>query len=408
MPPRSSSSGRRLLRRASARACTARAVLAQACGRTAEARTELQQALAADPLSFDALSRLVDLAIASGRPGDALAAARAAAARAPHSPRHLALLGETLLASGQPAEAEPFSGKPWPLAPDSDALRLDLARAHLREGDGAAALAVLDVASASRDRSALRGAALTQLQRWADAASAYRDALGRGNESAPLLNGLAWAELRSGRRDEARHLLERSLAVDAAQPPIRRLLADVQTGPGATLMRPARGDGGGRARGGRLLRGPWSEPQATAQRPAGHDRHVARRPRRLLRRPGAHAGARRPRRPRRALRHRDRTGAPHRAVPRVDPHGPHPDPPRRARQRRLRAPGGRAGAGGAPSGCRLDDRGVRVRLSPRPALRPGPGLRDVRRSPAPRARPEGARPTWSAPRTRRPTKHSRG
>jgi tetratricopeptide (TPR) repeat protein len=213
-----------------AAACVARAVLAQARGRNPEVKAELQRALAADPLSFDALSRLVDLAIASGRPSDAMAAARAAAARAPRSPRHLALLGETLLAAGQPAESAAVLERALALAPDSDALRLDLARARVLQGDGAAALAVLDSAAASQDRSALRGAAFTQLERWADAASAYRDALGRGNESAPLLNGLAWAELRSGRRDEAARLLERSLATDAAQPRIRRLLSDVQSG----------------------------------------------------------------------------------------------------------------------------------------------------------------------------------
>ena len=213
-----------------AAAHVARAVLAQARSRTPEAKTELQRALAADPLSFDALSRLVDLAVASGRPGEALTAVRAAAARAPRSPRHLALFGETLLAAGQPAESAAVLEQALALAPDSDTLRLDLARARLRQGEAVAALAVLDAAGASQDRSVLRGAALTELERWADAASAYRDALGRGHASAPLLNGLAWAELRSGRRDEAARLLERSLAMDAAQPPIRRLLGDVQSG----------------------------------------------------------------------------------------------------------------------------------------------------------------------------------
>ena len=213
-----------------AAAGVARAILAQARGRTPVAKAELQRALAADPLSFEALSRLVDLAIAAGRPTDAMAAARAAAARAPRSPRHLALLGETLLAAGRAAESAALLEQALALAPDSDALRLDLARARLRQGEGAAALAVLDAAAVSQDRSVLRGAALSQLGRWADAASAYRDALGRGHASAPLLNGLAWAELRSGRRDEAARLLEQSLAMDTEQPPIRRLLSDVQAG----------------------------------------------------------------------------------------------------------------------------------------------------------------------------------
>lgn len=209
---------------------TARAVLAQSRGRADEAERELRLALASDPASFDALSRLLDLAIAARRASTVVPLAREAVARAPRSPRLNALLGVALLATRRPAEAEQALSSALSLAPDGTAVRLDLARARIEQGEAQGALAAVDPAPASRDRSVLRGAALSQLQRWPEAAESYREALAQGPEDATLLNGLAYAELKSGRRDEARRLLERSLALDASQPPIARLLDDVRSG----------------------------------------------------------------------------------------------------------------------------------------------------------------------------------
>jgi tetratricopeptide (TPR) repeat protein len=208
----------------------ARAVVAQSQGRAAEAETELRAALAADPASFDALSRLLDIAIAHGRPDSTLPLVRAGVRRAPRSPRLLGLLGTSLLAAGRAAEAESALAGALALAPDGDALRLELARAQLERGAAAEALATLDAAAASRERAVLRGAALSRLERWPAASQAYREALTQGPESAALLNGLAYAELRRGRRDEAARLLERSLSLDSAQPLIARLLVDVRSG----------------------------------------------------------------------------------------------------------------------------------------------------------------------------------
>lgn len=211
---------------------TARAVLAQSRGRAVEAERELREALESDPTSFEALSRLLDSAITRGRADSVLPLAREAAARAPRSARLKALLGLALLATRRPADAEEALTSALSLAPDGSTVRLDLARARVEQGKAEGALAALEGAAASHDASILRGAALSQMQRWPEAAQAYREALAQGPESASLLNGLAFAELQGGRRDEARRLLERSLALQASQPTIVRLLADLRSGKG--------------------------------------------------------------------------------------------------------------------------------------------------------------------------------
>jgi tetratricopeptide (TPR) repeat protein len=209
----------------------ARAIAERAGGRAEAAERELRAALAAEPTFLPALTRLLDLLIADGRPADARPALERAAEAAPASPSHLALAGEAALASRDAASAERWLQGALRRAPDADAVRLDLARAQLGLKRPEAALATLAGAPPSAERSVLLGAANAGQGSWAEAAKHYRAALERGPASPGLLNGLAWAELKLGRRASAAELLERSLALNRDQPEIARLLAEVRREP---------------------------------------------------------------------------------------------------------------------------------------------------------------------------------
>jgi tetratricopeptide (TPR) repeat protein len=222
------------LRDKSANAHVARAVLARADGDTRRAETELRAALASDPVSFEALSRLLDLLGVSHRLREALPLFERAATTAARSPRHLALLGEVRLALGDAAAAEAVLAQALALAPDSSALRIDLARAQLVQHRLEAAIATLAPAEPSLERSVLNGAARSLQGRFAEAAREYQSALDKAPAPTPeLLNGLGWAQLKLGHNREATELLRRSLALNKDQPEIDRLLAQLRSAPAA-------------------------------------------------------------------------------------------------------------------------------------------------------------------------------
>jgi len=209
----------------------ARAIAARAEGRAVAAERELRAALAAEPTYLPALTRFVDLLIAAHRPEEARPAVDRAATAAGESPSHLALAGECALAAGDPVASERWLQHALRLAPDAEAVRLDLARAQVAQGQAEPALATLADAPPSPGRSLLQGVARARQGAWAEAAWHYRDALEQGQPSPELLNGLAWAELKLGQRSSAVDLLERSLALNRDQPEISRLLAEVRPGP---------------------------------------------------------------------------------------------------------------------------------------------------------------------------------
>jgi tetratricopeptide (TPR) repeat protein len=206
----------------------ARAIAEEAAGRHEAAERELRGALAAEPTSLPALSRLLDLLVQGGRGAEARPALERAAEAAPESPAHLALAGEAALAARDAAGAERWLRRALRLAPDAEPARLELARAQLAGGRPGPALATLAEAAPSTQRDLLAGAAHSGLGAWAEAARSYRAALAQGPASPELLNGLAWAELKRGERASAADLLERSLAIDRDQPEISRLLAEVR------------------------------------------------------------------------------------------------------------------------------------------------------------------------------------
>jgi Tfp pilus assembly protein PilF len=203
---------------------TARAVVASSRGRAGEAERELRAALRSDPTSFDALFRLFELQHGQGKPAESLPPLRRAAEAVPGSARHVALLGEALLAAGSAVAAERQLARALDLAPDSAAVRLDLARAQLAQHHPGEALATLQPAPISPERSILMGAACAGGERWPEAAAHYRDALAASAPTPELLNGLGWALHMQGRDREAADALRRSLGLRADQPPIRQLL----------------------------------------------------------------------------------------------------------------------------------------------------------------------------------------
>jgi tetratricopeptide (TPR) repeat protein len=203
---------------------TARGALAEAQGKTAEAERLYRTALDRLPSDTEALQRLVDLLLRSSRATEALVAATVGARAYPSSPTHLSLAGETALAGRQYPEAERYFISALALAPDAVSIRTELARAQLLQKQPEAALETLADVRSSGDVETLRGAALSDLGRWADAVKAFDRALAQSAPSPELLNGLGNAQLRAGRAAEAIKTLEQSLALKPDQPQIRALL----------------------------------------------------------------------------------------------------------------------------------------------------------------------------------------
>jgi tetratricopeptide (TPR) repeat protein len=217
-----------------AAARTARAIVAQAAGDARGAERELRAALAVEPTAFDPLVRLFDLLVsAPGGAPQALVAVERATSKATASPRHLALLGAAHLAVRDAPRAEAALRRALALAPDSSAVRIDLARALVMQDRAEQALETLGPAPPSAERSMLLAAAYSKRNQWRQAADAFRTALNLTPPTPALLNGLGWAELQLGRPREASEQFTRSLALDPNQPEIRRLLAQTQASAGS-------------------------------------------------------------------------------------------------------------------------------------------------------------------------------
>jgi tetratricopeptide (TPR) repeat protein len=208
----------------------ARGTIAQAQHNQAVAEREYRAALAADPVSFDAAARLLDLLSGSGRADRARAAIERAVRLAPDSARHVALLGQLHLQMRDARNAETVLRRALELAPDGASVRAALARALLMQQKPAEAIDVVRRMPESRDRDVLLGSAYAAQKNWSQAATHLRAALDAGNgpPDVTVLNGLGWAELQLGRRDEAMRLFAQSLSTRADQPEIRKLLAQAQ------------------------------------------------------------------------------------------------------------------------------------------------------------------------------------
>ena len=77
-----------------------------------------------------------------------------------------------LLATGDARGAEQRLARAAALAPDASSVRVELARAQLKQGRADAALATLAALSTSPEADALRGAAYSTRREWAPAAAA--------------------------------------------------------------------------------------------------------------------------------------------------------------------------------------------------------------------------------------------
>ena len=208
-------------------AAVARAVVADSAGQPRQAESELRAALGADAAHVAALERLLELLRGSGRSREAVPPLRRAAELAPDSAPIQALLGSALFASGDAAAAEAPLGRALQLVPDSPSVALELVRVDLAQGRVPEAQARLARLPASGERSALLGVVATRTGAWEDAVRRYREALAASPLDKDLLNALGWALYKSGRAREAADFLDRSLAIDAAQPEIRRLRAEL-------------------------------------------------------------------------------------------------------------------------------------------------------------------------------------
>lgn len=212
----------------------ARGTIAEAAGDTRSAEQNYRAALKADPLSFDAAARLMELLAARGRVAEALPLLERACQLAPDSPRHLALLGEARLAAHDAPAAERALSRALVLAPDGDRVRVALARAQVLQGRSDAAVATLRAAAPSAERAALLGAAYSSAGQWTQAATEFNAAVNQGMATPDVLNGLAWAELKLGRTERARDLFTRSLGIRPDQPEIRKLVANIGPAPAGT------------------------------------------------------------------------------------------------------------------------------------------------------------------------------
>jgi Flp pilus assembly protein TadD len=212
-------------------AAVARAVVAASAAEPRQAEGELRAALGADAAHVAALERLLELLRRSGRSREAVAPLRRAAELAPDSARIQALLGSALLASGDAAAAEAPLGRALQLVPDAPSVALELVRVDLAQGRVPEAQARLARLPASGERSALFGVVATRSGAWEEAIRRYREALASSPLDKDLLNALGWALYKSGRAREAADSLDRSLAIDAAQPEIRRLRAELAPPP---------------------------------------------------------------------------------------------------------------------------------------------------------------------------------
>jgi tetratricopeptide (TPR) repeat protein len=199
---------------------------AQGTPETAEANYRLALELA--PELFDATARLFDLFIASGRADQALDIAQRSARAVPESPRHVALLGEAHLAVGDAEAAEKALRRALELAPDGDQIRIVLGRALVAQRKFDAAAGILDAVGASADRDVVLGAAYSGKRDFQRAAHHLAAALEAGRATPEVLNGLGYAYLQLGRRQDALSMFERSLTARSKQPEIRRLADDLR------------------------------------------------------------------------------------------------------------------------------------------------------------------------------------
>jgi predicted Zn-dependent protease len=203
----------------------ARAAVAEAEGSPERAERWLKSALAAEPASIEALSRLVDLLLKNRRAQEAAQVATDMARRFPASPERQALVGETALAERRYGQAARAFEAALRLAPDAGSVRVELAHAELLGNHADAALAALRDADRSRDAEIIRGAAFSQQGHWTAAVQAYTRALATEPPTVELLNALGNAQIEAGQPAEAVATLERSLSLKAEQPEIRALLA---------------------------------------------------------------------------------------------------------------------------------------------------------------------------------------
>ncbi len=197
------------------------------------ARKQLQRAVELAPAEPEGWKLLARMEEGEERFGEARAAWERAVSADPDDAESLLAAGRLALRDGDLARAREHLGALPTAAADEIGARIRVAAAWLDAKQPAEALAAVSVESSDPRLSYLRGVALEQLRRWADAAAAF--ALvepGSGELYSSARASLAYALVRAGRPGDAVRAVRRGLREHPADPALLFALGQAYDGAG--------------------------------------------------------------------------------------------------------------------------------------------------------------------------------
>lgn len=199
-------------------------------GAREQALAEMREAMRFSGNNPNLVVRLGEMSLEVGQVDEASELAEEAVGLCPRLPGAWGLRGEVAQARGQLDEALADLHRGLEYQHDDKKLLLLTAELYRQQGRPDRALGVLeslrDCYAAGEEPQrllALQGAALAALNRFDDAADAYRLALAREQPTAELCCQLAEVELRAGHNGEAGAAIQQALALDPGHRPSRAL-----------------------------------------------------------------------------------------------------------------------------------------------------------------------------------------
>jgi putative PEP-CTERM system TPR-repeat lipoprotein len=201
-----------------------------ALGSDTQAEQYLGQFLQANPGHPDATKLLATVALRGNRRDEALDMVQTALKQAPEDADLLALAGETELRSHHFAQSAAYFEKASTLNPERADLRFGHGLSRLKMGDGAKALAELEVAAKDANGTDRAGTMLVLSylrEKQFDKAMKAIDGMGAKGDSATLHNLRAAVQLARSDAEGARASLEKALALDADFEPALDKLANL-------------------------------------------------------------------------------------------------------------------------------------------------------------------------------------
>jgi tetratricopeptide (TPR) repeat protein len=201
--------------------------------RFAEAIPPLARAVELTPSAMPAYAYLSRAQAAAGRARDALATVERGLRLAPNNAELHQMKGRLLLRAGDLAGARASLDRARVLDPQNVLVRVDLTALYRNQGQLEAALResgeAVRIAPDMAEVQVARGLALGAHGRETEAAEAFRAALRASADDPDALFFLGSVELRAGRPETARPLLERLLARTPGYPGAREALAAART-----------------------------------------------------------------------------------------------------------------------------------------------------------------------------------